>query len=190
VPFQNNDFVKRSIKFSKSLMVGLDFHKKEYKTLVLEEEPKMIPSQYCAYISLKSRIYEKGNTMISNIGLIMNYIKANEIPLTGDPFLQVTSWNKADEIIEYDFCFPIKKLDSMPPSQAIKFKNTQEFKALKAIFNGNYRLSDRAWYELADYAGREGIKVLMHPYEVYRNDPHSGGNELEWVAEVYLPIQE
>ena len=78
----------------------------------------------------------------------------------------------------------------MPDTKTINFKQTEEFKALKAIFNGNYRLSDRAWYELIDHAQSLGLDFEMTPHEIFRNDPHSGGNELEWVAEVYLPVKE
>ena len=190
VPFQKNDFVSRSIKTTQDQMNGLYMHEKAYKVQLSGDEIVSIPSQFCAYITLESKIYEKGNTMISNIGLIMNYIKSNNIPLTGDPFLQLSSWNTEDETIVYDFCFPIKKLDSMPETETINFKHTEEFKGLKAIFNGNYRLTDRAWYELIDHAESLGLDYEMRPYEVYRNDPHSGGNDLEWVSEVYLPVKE
>jgi hypothetical protein len=29
----------------------------------------------------------------------------------------------------------------------------------------------------------------MTPFEVYLNDPHQGGNALEWKADVYMPIE-
>ncbi|MBT8272040.1 MAG: hypothetical protein HKO90_00465 [Flavobacteriaceae bacterium] len=190
VPFQKNAFVNRSIRTTQDQMNGLFVHQKDYKVQLSGNEAVTIPSQFCAYVTLESKIYEKGNNMISNIGLIMNYIKSNEIPLTGDPFLQVSSWNPREETIVYDFCFPIKKPDLLPETKTINFKHTEEFKGLKAIFNGNYRLTDRAWYELIDHAQSLGVDFEMRPFEIYRNDPHSGGNELEWVAEVYLPVKE
>ncbi len=190
VPFKKNEFVQRSIGTAQQLMNGLYDHKEDYKVTVESEQPQIVASQFCAYISLKSSIYNKGNNMIRNISQIMPYIRENNIPLTGDPFVQVTKWDPKDDTIEYDFCFPITRLDNLPPSDLIKFKNIREFSALKAIFNGNYRLSDRAWYELIDHASRTGVEVSLTPLEIFRNDPHSGGNELEWVAEVYLPIKD
>ena len=189
VPFKSNDFVNRSVSTVKDQMNGLYVHQNEYKVHFPEEGPVSVPSQFCAYITLESGISQKGKAMMSSISLIMDYIKLNEIPLTGDPFLQVSSWSPEDEVIVYDFCFPIKELDSFPDTKTIKFKETEEFKGLKAIFNGNYRLSDRAWYELIDHAQSQGIDYKMRPLEIYRNDPHSGGNEMEWIAEVYLPVE-
>lgn len=189
-PFGKNDFIKRSINNAEGLMKGLYMHAKEYKVSLEGEELIKVPSQFCAYITLESDIYQKGNTMISNIGLIMNYIKDNDIPITGDPFLIVQEWDQEDARITYDFCFPIAKLNNFPETKLIKFKNTTGFKALKAIFNGNYRLSDRAWYELIDLAESRGLEFQANPFEIYRNDPHAGGNELEWIAEIYLPVKE
>lgn len=190
VPFKKTDFKKRNISTVSKMMNGLYIHEKEYKSTVIKGEEFVVPEQYCAYISLSSKIYQKGNTMISNIGLIMNYIKDNNILLTGDPFLKVTNWNLKEESIEYDFCFPIKELDSMPETKTIKFKKVQGFRALKAIFNGNYRLSDRAWYALQDYAESKNKEIALFPFEVYKNDPHSGGNELEWTAEIFMPLKD
>ena len=190
IPFKQTDFIKRNVKLSYGLMNGLLDHKEEYKVSLASDSIVKVPSQYCAYISLESDIYQKATTMMSNISLIMSYIKGNEIPITGDPFVKVREWDVKSSKIKYDFCFPIKKPDSLPPTKTIKFRNTEEFMALKAIFNGNYRLSDRAWYELIDLAEQRGIEVDPRPFEIYRNDPHSGGNELEWIAEVYLPVKE
>ena len=72
----------------------------------------------------------------------------------------------------------------------MKFKKTTEKRALKTIFNGNYKISDRAWFSIIDYASTKGVEIEQLPVEIFRNDPHSGGNPLEWEAEVYMPIKE
>ncbi len=190
VPFKKNAFVTRNIRNAESLMNGLYVHAGKYKVRIESTELVDVPSQFCAYITIESDIFEKGKSMISNVGLIMNYLKGNEIEITGDPFLIVQDWDQASTRIKYDFCFPIKKLNNFPETEVIKFKNTDGFKALKAIFNGNYRLSDRAWYELIDFAESRGMRVRQRPFEIYRNDPHEGGDELKWIAEVYLPVEE
>ena len=190
VPFKNTDFVKRNVKLATRLMNSLYVHENDYKVTIPNDSLVKVASQYCACISLKSEISDKGKAMISHISVIMNYIRDNELTLAGDPFLEVIEWDKDTMETISDFCFPINESDSLPPSNAIKFKNSKEFMALKAIFNGNYRLSDRAWYELIDLAEQRGIAVRMAPFEIYRNDPHSGGDELNWVAEVYLPVIE
>ena len=184
--YTKNDFVKRNVEAVTHLMNSLYAHESSYKAEVLKDSTFSLKRKYCAYISLESGVFQKGNTMISNIGLIMNYLKSNEIPISGDPFLQVTDWDKDTETIKFDFCFPIAPMNRMPaPYPGIKFKYTSDIKGLKAIFNGNYKLTDRAWYKMMDYADSRGIELEGFPVEIYRNDPHSGGNELEWVAEIY-----
>ena len=94
-----------------------------------------------------------------------------------------------NDSIQYNFCFPIIKGDSLPTHELIKYKQYQSEKAIKAIYNGNYVTSDRAWYALLDYAERENIEVHKTPVEFFFNNPNYGGNELQWKAEIYMPIK-
>ena len=57
------------------------------------------------------------------------------------------------------------------------------------IYNGNYITSDRAWYELLDDAERKNIEVHQTPVEVFYNNPNYGGDELNWKAEIYMPLK-
>ena len=97
--------------------------------------------------------------------------------------------NKETETIGYDFCFPIKSRNSFPDAEGINFKYASEIKGLKAIFNGNYKLTDNAWYEMIDHAKTKGYELEGFPLEIFRNDPHSGGNEIEWEAEIYWAVK-
>ena len=127
--------------------------------------------------------------MLSNISVIMNYIKDNEIPLNGDPFLEVTHWDQEHDSIDFNFCFPIHIKDSLPDHPEILFKETAPLHALKAVYHGNYKISDNAWYYLLDYAERKHLKIEDTPIEIYLNDPHEGGNSLEWEAHILLPLK-
>ncbi len=187
VPFYKTDFVKRSITTVKKVRDGLKKHEEYYKVSDVQEST--IPSTYCVYIPLSSTRKDKGNTMMKNISVIMDYIKGNDIAITGNPFLEITDWNIPEDRIQFNFCFPIKKQDSFPETKVIKFKKTAEKKALKTTFNGNYRISDRGWYTIMDYAENNNITLENLPLEIYLNDPHSGGDELQWQAEVYMPIK-
>ena len=33
------------------------------------------------------------------------------------------------------------------------------------------------------------IAINRLPIEIYLNDPHGGGNDLEWEAEIYMPLE-
>ncbi len=79
---------------------------------------------------------------------------------------------------------------SLPIHKDLKYKQFNSVKALKAIYNGNYITSDRAWYALLDKAEGKNIELAKTPIEVFYNNPNFGGNELLWKAEIFMPIKE
>lgn len=185
--YKKNDFVARSIELAKNLNKGLVAHEKDYKTTA--KEVTEFPETFCACVTAKATIFTKANSMMDHINIVMGYINRQNIELVGDPLLQVLSWDKNSEEIEYDFCFPIEFSYQLPPSNNLTFKTVGPFKALRTDFNGNYRISDRAWYAGLNNAKKTGNSVIELPVEVYRNDPHVGAGELDWLAEVYLPLK-
>jgi len=184
--FIKNDFVKKSISIVKDFRDVLIENAQNYKLSNVTKA--VIPEQHCAYISLESKRDQKASTMTKNIYIVMYYIKDNNLELVGDPFLEITEWDIDNDIIKFDFCFPIKEQNTFPETNAVSFKKTTEKEALKVIFNGNYAVSNMAWYKLMDYAETNHIDIDLLPVEFYLNDPHTGGNDLEWEAEVYMPI--
>lgn len=188
VIFYENPFVKKCTSIVKEFGENLIQNAKSYKVSNVSEGKTI--SQNCAYISLESKLEDKASTMLKNISLVMNYIKDNEIALSGHPFLEITAWDTTSNMIKFDFCFPIKEQNAYPETNVVKFKKTTARKALKTIFNGNYRNSDKAWYTIIDYATRNHIEIEYLPVEFFLNDPHEGGNPLEWEAEVYMPLKE
>ncbi len=186
VPFMKTDFVNRSISIVKKIKEKLDAYKDRYKVGTIEISK--IPQQYCAYISIESKLSEKANKMMANNSYIISYLEANNIKISGHPFLEVTKWNIIDNTISFNFCFPIPFSKDYKSTNDIKFKTTKEQPALKTVFNGNYRISDCAWFSIIDYAERNDIKIEKLPTEIFFDDPHSGGNELQWQSEIYMPI--
>lgn len=187
VPFIKTDFVKRSLSTVTRIQRELAELEKSY--IVGNIETSKIPKQFCAYISLESKLSEKANQMMAGNYYIINYFKENNIDIKGSPFLEVTSWNEKDNSLKFNFCFPITFSDNYKESKGVKFKMTEEKSALKTTFNGNYRISDCAWFSIIDYAEQRKINIEKLPIEIFKNDPHSGGNELEWVAEIYIPVK-
>jgi len=41
-----------------------------------------------------------------------------------------------------------------------------------------------------DYAEKNNLEVTGHPLEFFYNNPNMGGNELNWKAEIFMPLQE
>ena len=186
VPFSKNKFVKRSVHTVKTLSDNFVAQTKRFKVHSITDT--VFESRYSVYLPLKSAVNKKASTMLYSIGDLMGYIKDNEIELQGDPYLEVTSWDEAAGNIAYNFCFPIAKSDSLPASDLVFFKDSPAFHAIKAEFNGNYAISNNAWYYLLEYAERNKLKVKNLPTEIYLDDPQSGGDAMNWKAHIYLPL--
>ncbi|MGB0789431.1 MAG: hypothetical protein ACPGQR_07830, partial [Marinirhabdus sp.] len=170
-PFLNTAFEKRNIAAVKQLGEALVLGGKKFNVHSITDT--LVAPQYCACLSLGSTIANKAATMLRNIETVMGYIKKNGVVLQGHPFVEVIHWDIETQRIRFNFCFPIKKTGPLPENPAIQFKTTQPFKALKAEFNGNYSISDQAWYYLLDHAERHGTTLKKQPVEYFLNDPHS-----------------
>jgi len=186
VPFSNNDFVKRSIKNVQEVGDAMVLNTKKFRVHSIKDT--VFPGGYCAYLTLESTVEKKAATMLYSISDLMGYVKENELELQGDPYLEVIHWNEETSEIRYNFCFPLSKSDSLPASTKVLFKETPSFKAIKAEFNGNYSISDNAWYYLMEYAEQNQLTVKNLPIELYLNDPHTSGTPLQWKANIYLPL--
>ena len=149
-----------------------------------------IDATYCAYVPIKGKQFAKARGMMENYGLLSTIFIDTDVELNGHPFIEITKWDRETDSIFYNFCYPIIKKDSLPHNEKIKYKQFDTRKAIKAIYNGNYMTSDRAWYTIKNYAKNNDIEVIDTPIEVFLNNPNMGGNELEWITHVYLPVKQ
>ncbi|UII74611.1 GyrI-like domain-containing protein [Flagellimonas sp. HMM57] len=188
IPFTSTVIEERSKKNLLNFNKYLNEHLKKFKVKIVGEDN--LKSTYCAYIEVKGLQSEKAFGMMRDFPFLSGFVKENDLKVNGSPFVELTKWNMESDSIEYNFCFPILKQDSLPMNKEIKYKNFESKKALKAIYNGNYITSDRAWYKLLDYAETNAINVEKTPIEIFQNNPNMGGNELEWIAEIYMPLKE
>ena len=188
LPFSETNFEKRTLKTVKDAATALKEHLKRFKiTLTGIDE---IPAKYCAYMPFTTKQSEKALEMMKNYSYLNGVMAKNKFKLDGPPFIEVEHWNKQNDSIRFNFCYPIIKPDSLPQIKGVFFKNIQKRKALKSIYNGNYITSDRAWYAMLRYAKKNNLQLLETPFEFFHNNPSMGGNELNWKAEVYLPLND
>lgn len=181
--------VKNSIKTAKTVRAELKAHTTRYKVNIPEES--MIPERYCACTKTDSiKMLMKATNMMKKNAVLSDFLVRNDLSVTEFPLLQITRWNRETEKIDFEFCFPVPKDKEYLPIQGVYLKSFPSRKALKTIFNGNYLISDRAWYKSVDYAQRNQIDIEPYPIEFYYNDPHSGTDELSWVAEIYFPLKD
>jgi len=164
----------------------LESHLERIKVTI--EGPSILPAATYAYTTYDGKQSTKVNGMMRDLGFLESVMIKNNVTLKGTPFLEVTHWDRTKDSISYRFAFPIEPQDSLPTIKDISYDSRPEQKAIKAIYNGNYITSDRAWYALLSYAKNNNIKVAARPTEVFYNNPNMGGDELTWKAEVFLPI--
>ena len=188
IPFGTTDFEKRTQNTITDFIEKLKEHLS--KTRVSEVVVDSTRSTYCAFIPMKGLQIEKASGMMQNYSLRTSVLSVENIEMNGTPFVEITNWNTQNDSIAYNFCFPVIKSDSLPIDPRIQYKQYSGVKALKASYNGNYITSDRAWYALLDYAENHDIVVAKKPLEVFYSNPNFGGDELQWKAEIFIPIKE
>ncbi|MDP5062475.1 MAG: AraC family transcriptional regulator [Maribacter sp.] len=188
IPFADTDFEKGSRKLVTDFMSYLNKHRKEFKVTILKEEE--LPSTYCACVQHNTIQTKKATAMKDSYPFLNSVLVGNGLQLNGVPFIEITDWNMNKDSVAFKFCYPIIKIDSLPVINDIIYKEFKGSKSLKAIYNGNYITSDRAWYALLDYAEKNNIKVKAKPIEFFYNNPNMGGDALYWKTEVFMPITE
>ena len=187
IPFSETEFEKRSVRTVTDFMERLNEHIGDFK--ISSVDTAEIAPNFCAFISVKTTQMGKASKMMYNFPILNGFLAKNKFETAGAPFIEITKWDRSNDSITYDFCYPIVKLDSLPTSPLIKYKDFKGVKGLKAIYNGNYITSDRAWYALLGWAKNQGVEVIEKPIEIFHSNPNFGGNELEWKAEVFMPLK-
>ena len=188
IPFSETDFEKRTKKTLKDFVDELQDHLNNFKVNITGKA--VIPSKYCACVSLKNIQRDKVHGMMEYYSLLSSVMAEKQVSLDGRPMVEVEDWNIENDSISYNFCFPVIKSDSLPQWAEVFYKQIESKPALRAVYNGNYITSDRAWYALLDYAEKNDIPIDKKPLEVFHNNPNMGGNEMEWETEVFMPIRE
>lgn len=147
------------------------------------------PASNCACITSSSTMEKKAMAMMGTIDKLEGFIENHELELDGFPMLKVTFWNPETNQITFDFCFPIIPKKDIVAVGDIELKRIESKKSLKAVFNGNYRLSHLTWLDLLEKAKRENTPVDNFPLEIFYSNPRMGGDAIEWKAVVFMPLK-
>jgi len=149
-----------------------------------------LDSSFCACTSLQTPQIGKAHGMMRDYPLLTSFIEFHNLKADGTPNVRIQKWNHGLGLLQFEFCFPIHPTDSLPVVEGITYKKFGREKVLQAEYHGNYITSDRAWYELIQFAERNGYKITGLPIEHFYSNPNLGTNESEWKADIYLPIQD
>jgi len=188
VPFLDTDFEKGSRKTLLDFNDFLNEHLKTFKVAIVGEDE--IFSSFCACVQLTTTPEGKAKGMMANYNFLNSILLQNQVQLNGPPFVEVLDWDLNNDNLSFNFCNPIIRSEKLPNHPDVIYKRIFGQNALKAVYNGNYITSDRAWYALLDYAKKNNIEVEKKPVEVFFNNPNMGGDALKWKTEVYMPIKE
>ena len=141
----------------------------------------------CLCVPLQTDQLGKAMGMMANYSFLSDYLIENEIEVIGNPVVEVVNWDESEDILAYNFCFPVRLFQQIEHPVFIR-RTFPETEMLKAEFFGNYISSDRAWYALIAYAERNNIAILKKPIEIFYNNPNFDKNEKDWKAEVLMPL--
>ncbi len=188
-PFSNTFFKETIIDVVEGFKYEMEYQlKTKYKVKYIGLDS--ISEINYAYIESKNiNLRDKALEMMKNNAMLLGFITQHKLKGGEYPFLIINNWDLNKSIIDFRFCFPIKYSESLPINKDIKFDVLKPRQALKAVYNGNYMTSDRAWFALHEYAKRHTINIENKPLEIFYNNPHNGGDELKWKAEVFMPIK-
>ncbi|MEO1029798.1 MAG: hypothetical protein AAFX55_00250 [Bacteroidota bacterium] len=186
--FSTPDFVKQSLDFAKGLNRRIKSRSKLYK--LSDVDTIMVPSKQYVYVLCDATLQTKAKSMIANNGYVLQYLRKNNLELTDFPFVDIQSWNKQTDSIRFKFCFPIKTAHQSQESD-IKFDERPQYKALRIRFNGNYSKSHMAWYAFNDYfEANHSTEQQILPTEIFLDDPNQGGEDIQWRADIVLPLNQ
>lgn len=189
-PFLNTRFKEDLLFLANEYKTGLDFTLNE-KFRVHSVHLDTIPEMSYAYLQLKgipSR--DKAANMMKNNSYLLQILQELNLKKKGYPFLFIENWDKQNNTLDFRFCYQIEPTVSLPSHAELKYDVVEARPALKAIYNGNYIYSDRGWFALNEYAKRHKIDCEQTPLEIFHNNPFSESNEIQWITEIYLPLQD
>lgn len=184
-----SDLSKTVLDFANGFANDLQRHTENFRVEIIGKTQSPV-YQSVIYTKFRSNLPSKAGKMANKIYFLNKYITKNHIKKERYPFMNITNWNKQKNTITAEFSFPVEPLNEFPVDSIVKIR--QDIKAvpvLKAVFYGNYRYTDRAWFALDNYAKQHNIKLEDKILEIYYDDPHNDANELHWKADVFIPLK-
>jgi effector-binding domain-containing protein len=140
---------------------------------------------YTNHHSVRTR---KAKEMIANNTVLFSKNQDSLVQKTGHTFVKIDRWRLENDSISFRYAFPVKPQQSYPTDNLVMVDSFPKQTALKAIFYGNYSLSDQAWIAMHHFAKENGISITYAPVEIFYNNPLYGGDDRTWKAEIYMPI--
>lgn len=188
-PFQASRYIDTLKNSLLSFKEKLDEHQNTYAVKIVDRIVNSPDLNCICHVSENIAIDKKAPTMVNTITYLEDYMLKRDLELTGNPFVKINKWDRNENRIDFEFCFPVDLAQDIRPAGTIEFRQFKSSSALKAIYNGNYRSSHLAWNDLLYKAKKEGYKTKALPLEIFFNNPNvEVKSARDWKAEIYLPI--
>ena len=189
-PFSRSAYVDSLAAIFSKLGKGLKKKQDQYRIKIIDSIVYS-PALDCICRSAENvKTSDKAMQMFRDIQYLEDFVMVHDLKLTGFPFVKITKWDRKEDMINFDFCFPINLAQDIRPTATVDFQQVNSSTSIKAIFSGNYRESDVAWHELLYEADKRNLKTSELPLEIFRDNPKEGGNALSWKADIFMPISE
>lgn len=190
-PFVKSKYVDSLKQHLLAFRLRLKNEQKAYRIQITDSIVNTPALECICHASENIPVRGKARQMVQTIDVLEDYLLNNDLKLTGNPFVKIIKWDREENIIDFEFCFPVDIPKDVRPHGEVKFRQIPSSTALKAVFNGNYRLSHKAWFDLLYTAEKKNLKTDGLPLEIYFNNPNvESSPSPTWKAEIYLPIAE
>lgn len=149
-----------------------------------------IPGQYYLYRSTAVKSTELESTATRLFGQIKEYMKKNQVPADGKPFILFErNLPPASDLI-ITAGVPVESRVITADNQNILSGFREPCTAVRTELKGGYQFKADAWEKTLEYAGRADMERNpdTRPYEVYHTTPEDVVNPAEQFTVLYYPV--
>lgn len=190
-PFVRSNYIDSLKQHLLAFRIRLKNEQKAYRIQINDSIVNTPALECICHASENIPVSGKAREMVNTIDVLEDYMLNNDLKLTGNPFVKILKWDRVENIIDFEFCFPVDLPQDVGPYGEVKFRQIPSSPALKAVFNGNYRLSHKAWFDLLYTAEKKNLKTDGLPLEIFFNNPNvESAPSPTWKAEIFLPLVE
>ena len=147
---------------------------------------------YYLFNSSSSKIEEMEDKMVAMIKQVDDYVKENEIALSGASFSLYHKYDEENNAVIFSCAVPITERIITKSQSGIQTGFIAPFKAVKTSLKGNYSNLKEAWETSYKYLADNNIQADFNQptIEIYRIDPEQQVNPAKWHTELYIPVKE
>ncbi len=150
-----------------------------------EIEEVELPETSYLLVSGEMSPQEIGGFFAEKYGMIMAYMEANKVEMSGHPTGLYYNWT--DTLAQLSAAIPVAT--EVAGTDAIEYRVIEAGKALKIDYYGAYDKSGEAHYAMDDHIAANGLEVIGAVREVYVTDPMVEPDTSKWLTQIIYPVK-